>query len=108
MFFCVKQKTAYVQVFRYWSSDVCSSDLTYQDRRAATPAQHAQRARCVAPISGDDDTDGHEQDRAELDQQELLLRIAERRRPMREREARREIEDRETGDDGKRDRKSVE
>src|SRR3546814_8780955 len=89
IFFFFKQKTAYDRRISDWSSDVCSSDL------------HALRARCVAPISGDDDPDGHEQDRAELDQQELLLRIAERRRPMREREARREIEDRETGDDGK-------
>src|SRR3546814_7714289 len=45
---------------------------THQDRRAAPPSEHALRARYVAPISGDDDPDGHEQDRAELDQQELL------------------------------------
>src|SRR3546814_3181301 len=73
---------------------------THQDRRAAPPSEHALRARYVAPISGDDDPDGHEQDRAELDQQELLLGIAERRRPVRERETGREIEDGETGDDG--------
>src|SRR3546814_15001014 len=45
-FFFVKQKTAYEMRISDWSSDVCSSDLTYQDWIVACQARD-DAARCV-------------------------------------------------------------
>src|SRR3546814_9966466 len=50
VFFFFKQKTAYEMRISDWSSDVCSSDLPAQARRAESPLGPVLSAECWPPL----------------------------------------------------------